>query len=374
VANAIKRITLWRVAVILIFAWGLYACYLRYFKGWQVATNLSDAQPWGLWVGLSTLCGVGLSAGGFAIAAVVYLLGMERYRPLARVSVLISLLGYSTVCVGYLYELGLPWRAWMIFFSWNHNSVMFDVAYCIMTYTTVLVLEFAPQVLEKLPWRLAHWLAAWQHRWIIGIVLVGTLLSSMHQSFLGGLFLIMKGHIYPLWYSPYLHTLFYLSAIPSGLCMVLLAVHLSIKWLGVELDYGILRDLASVVPALLGVYAVFRLVDILNAGNVQYLFAARSETAYFWVEMLLMVVIPMIALNVKRVQATPALLNGTICIEILGFIGNRLNTSITSMEFSTHAHYVPKWPEIMIALMVITAAVEAFRLSIRYLDVLPRAL
>ena len=84
----------------------------------------------------------GTFGGCFAIAAAVYLLGMERYRPVARVSVLISLLGYGTVCVGYLYELGLPWRAWHVFFYHNHHSVLFDVALCIMTYTTVLVLEF----------------------------------------------------------------------------------------------------------------------------------------------------------------------------------------------------------------------------------------
>jgi Ni/Fe-hydrogenase subunit HybB-like protein len=194
-SDLLRKVTLWRGITGVIFAAGLYACYLRFFKGWQVATNLSDAQPWGLWVGLATLCGVGLSAGGFAIAASVYLLGMERYRPVARVSVLVSLLGYGTVCVGYLYELGLPWRAWHIFIYWNRHSVLFDVALCIMTYTTVLILEFAPQVLEKMPWKFARKLAEWQHRYIIGIVLAGTLLSSMHQSFLGGLFLIMKGHI-----------------------------------------------------------------------------------------------------------------------------------------------------------------------------------
>jgi Ni/Fe-hydrogenase subunit HybB-like protein len=370
-SNLAKRVTLWRVITVLIFAWGLYACYLRFFKGWQVATNLSDAQPWGLWVGLSTLCGVGLSAGGFAIAAAVYLLGMERYRPVARVSVLISLLGYGTVCVGYLYELGLPWRAWHVFIYYNHHSVLFDVALCIMTYTTVLVLEFSPQLLEKLPWKFAHTLAHWQHRCVIGIVLAGTLLSSMHQSFLGGLFLIMKGHIYPLWYSPYLHTMFYLSAIPSGLCMVIIACYLSMRSLGVKMDYSVLRDLAKVCVPMLGMYAIFRFVDILNQGNISYLFRARAETAYFWVEILLMVVLPILLFTRRKVQETPALLYWTACIQTMGFMANRMNVSITAMEFSNHAHYVPKWPEVMITMMVVTAAVVVFRLCVLYLDVFP---
>jgi len=67
------RITLWRAIVAFIFAAGLYATYARFALGFRAATNLTDPQPWGLWVGLGTLCGVGLSAGGFAIAAAVYL-------------------------------------------------------------------------------------------------------------------------------------------------------------------------------------------------------------------------------------------------------------------------------------------------------------
>ena len=78
------KLTFWRAVTAVIFIVGIYAAYLRFFKGWQVSTNLTDAQPWGLWVGFGTLCGVGLSAGGFAIAAAVYLLGMERYRPVAE--------------------------------------------------------------------------------------------------------------------------------------------------------------------------------------------------------------------------------------------------------------------------------------------------
>ena len=106
----VPKLTFWRTVVAVIFIVGVYATYLRFFRGWQASTNLTDAQPWGLWVGFGTLCGVGLSAGGFAIAAAVYLLGLERYRPVLKISVLLSFLGYSTVCIGMLYELGLPWR------------------------------------------------------------------------------------------------------------------------------------------------------------------------------------------------------------------------------------------------------------------------
>jgi Ni/Fe-hydrogenase subunit HybB-like protein len=98
----LKHITFWRVITVAVMGAGLYGAYVRFFVGWQAATHLTDAQPWGVWVGVGTLCGVALSAGGFAISAAVYLLGMDRYKPVVKAAVLISFLGYSTVCVGYL--------------------------------------------------------------------------------------------------------------------------------------------------------------------------------------------------------------------------------------------------------------------------------
>ncbi len=230
IARIKSEITLWRVIVAIIFVTGLYATYIRFFEGFRASTNLSDQMPWGLWVGLGTLCGIGLSAAGFGISAAVYLLGMERYRPILRASILISFLGYLTVCVGYLYEIGLPWRFWHPIVMWNHRSVLFDVCICIMTYTTVLTFEFAPAVIEKLPWKaFRETVLRFHHKILIGVVLAGVLLSSMHQSYLGGLFLIARGKVHPLWYSQYMHALFYLSAIPAGLALTVMAIYLCMR-------------------------------------------------------------------------------------------------------------------------------------------------
>src|SRR4051812_2278478 len=227
-------ITLWRVIVGVILLAGGWATYLRFAVGWSAFTNLSDAQPWGIWVGLSTLCGVGLSAGGFAVAAAVYLLGFERYRPIVRTAIMVAYLGYLTVCVGYAYELGLPWRFWHPLVYWNRHSVLFEVCWCIILYTSVLTLEFAPALVEKLPWKRPRELFMhWHHRIAVAVVMAGVLLSSMHQSFLGGLFLITKGKEYPLWFSTHLTTAFYLSAIPAGIAMIIIALYLSIRSLDV---------------------------------------------------------------------------------------------------------------------------------------------
>jgi len=374
-ATAIRfpRITLWRTVVALIFAAGIYSMYARFMLGFKLSTNLTDPQPWGLWVGLGTLCGVGLSAGGFAIAASVYLLGLERYRPILRTSVLISFLGYSTVCIGMLYELGLPWRIWHPMVMWNRHSVLFEVSWCVMLYTTVLALEFSPALLEKLPWvGVRELYLRWHHSILIALVLAGTLLSSMHQSFLGGLFLITKGRLYPLWYTPYLTTMFYLSAIPAGLAVTIMAIYLCVRSLNARVDMSILRDVSRVIAPLLAIYGVFRAVDLINRDALQYLFMWREETLLFWVEIALLVVVPLILLNMEKVRENPMYLYWTCAVIVMGFMANRLNVSVTALQASSGMYYVPKWTEFAASLATVTAAAVAFRYAVIYLDILPK--
>ncbi|MGP0020662.1 MAG: NrfD/PsrC family molybdoenzyme membrane anchor subunit [Candidatus Sulfotelmatobacter sp.] len=372
-AARLPKITLWRTIVALIFAAGAYALYARFALGFQASTHLTDPQPWGLWVGLGTLCGVGLSAGGFAIAASVYLLGFERYRPILRTSVLISFLGYSTVCVGMLYELGLPWRIWHPIVMWNRHSVLFEVSWCVMLYTTVLALEFSPALVEKIPWRRGRELyLRWHHSILIALVLVGTLLSSMHQSFLGGLYLITKGRLDPLWYTPYLTTLFYLSAIPAGLAVTIMAIFLCVRSLNVRVNMNILSDVSRVIAPLLAIYGILRAVDLVNRGATQYLWMWREETGLFWLEIALLLVAPLILLNLEKVRNTPQYLYWTCAVIVMGFMTNRLNVSITALQASSGIYYSPKWTEFAASLATITAAVVAFRYAVIYLNILPK--
>ncbi|HLI63348.1 MAG TPA: NrfD/PsrC family molybdoenzyme membrane anchor subunit [Terriglobales bacterium] len=369
-----SQITLWRVIVGIIFITGIYATYIRFFEGFRASTNLSDRMPWGLWVGLGTLCGVGLSAAGFGISAAVYLLGMDRYRPIVRSAILISFLGYMTVCVGYLYEIGLPWRFWHPIVMWNHRSVLFDVCVCIMTYTMVLTFEFLPAVLEKLPWkRFRETVLRFHHKILIGVVLAGVLLSSMHQSYLGGLFLIVRGKMSPLWYSPYMHALFFLSAIPAGLALTIMAIYLSMRSLNVRIDPTILSDCGRMVQILLIVYAFFKVLDLAGSHALGYAFQRTAEAGYFWLEVALFLIVPITLLSYDSVRNNLLRLYWSCAIVVAGFMVDRLNVSINSLQTALGAHYVPKWSELASSVLVIAAGVMAFRYAVIYLDILPKA-
>ncbi len=370
----LPKITFWRVVVVLIFLLGAYAAYARFFLGFQQSTNLTDSQPWGLWVGLGTLCGVGLSAGGFALAAAVYLLGFDRYRPVVRAAVLLSFLGYLSVIVGMMYELGLPWRIWHPIFMWNRRSVLFEVSWCVMLYSTVLALEFSPSLVEKIPWvRLRNLYLKWHHQILIALVLAGAILSSLHQSFLGGLYLLAKGKVDPLWYSSYLPTLFYLSAVPAGLAATIVAVYLCNRSLRARIDFNILAEMSQIIVPMLYVYGIFRGVDIFSHGNTSYLWAWREETLLFWIEIALFVLAPILLLSRASVRYNPHALYGTCSLVIMGFMANRLNVSITAFQTTSGLYYVPRWTEFALTLATVTAAVVAFHYAVVYLEILPKS-
>jgi len=176
----------------------LVALAARFWTGLGATTNLSDLTPWGLWIGLK-LAGVAFAAGGFTIAAVVYIFRLESYHALARRSVLLGFLGYTFFVVSLIVDLGIPWNIWRPVVFWNPHSPLFEVAWCVMLYLTVLALEFAPVVLEKYRdrFKLCDLGYRFLRRVTIPLVVFGVALSVLHQSSLGTLFAIMPHRLHP---------------------------------------------------------------------------------------------------------------------------------------------------------------------------------
>jgi Ni/Fe-hydrogenase subunit HybB-like protein len=164
----------------------------RFGNGLGATTGLSDVTPWGFWIAFDVMAGVALAAGGFTLAATVYIFRIERYRSFARPAILTALLGYAAVTIGLMYDIGLPWRIWHPIIYPQLHSVLFEVAMCVMLYLTVLTLEFAPVVLEHRAFDKPIFRAILRFLKQISIVLVilGIVLSTLHQSSLGSLFLM----------------------------------------------------------------------------------------------------------------------------------------------------------------------------------------
>src|SRR5207302_11160400 len=159
---------------------------------------------------------------------------------------------------------------------------------------------------------------------------------------------------------------------PAGLAVTIMALYLSVRSLDVRFDLTILRDVSRVIAPLLGLWGLFRVVDLITHDATPYLFARTEETMSFWLEMGLFVVAPLVLLTRDQVRNNPQYLYWTCSLIVMGFMANRLNVSITGLQASSGVYYVPKWTEFAATLMVLTAAVMAFRYAVIYLDILPR--
>lgn len=360
------RITFWRAVFLVIVAAGIYATWVRFTQGLGASTHLSDRFPWGLWIGFDVLCGVGLAAGGFTITATVVLFRLDRFRPILRPTVLTAFLGYVLVVVALLFDLGRPYRIWHPLVMQNPHSVMFEVAWCVMLYTTVLALEFSPIVFERLRLPKAQRVI---HMLTVPLVILGVLLSTLHQSSLGSLFLILPEKLHPLWYSPMLPVFFFLSAVGVGLSMVILESHLSGKAFGKRLEMDLLTELARVFIVVQAVLLVWRIQDLAGHGALHLVFAGTLTSNLFLLEVLLASVIPMILFAIPRVRKNPNGLFWGATLAVAGFVLNRMNVSITGIEAGTGVRYFPSWMEIAVTMSIVAVGFALFGLAARHLPI-----
>ncbi len=360
--------TFWRAALFMILLAGLYSTVIRFTRGLGSSTALSDNFPWGLWIGFDVLCGVALAAGGFTLSAVVYIFNLERFRPVIRPAILTAFLGYVLVICALMFDLGRPYRIWHPLVMRNPHSVMFEVAWCVMLYTAVLALEFSPMLFERLglqkPLRFIHGIT-------IPLVIIGVILSTLHQSSLGSLYLIVPEKLHPLWYSPLLPVYFFVSAISLGCAMTIIESFLSARAFRKHLEMDLLEYLGKVALVALSVYGVLKAQDLAARGMVYKLFEPSYEGRLFLSEMLLGIIGPVVLLFVSKIRSAPFGLFVSALMVVMGFIMNRLNISITGMERFSETPYFPSWTEISITLSIVAAGFVLFGLAVKYLPVFP---
>src|SRR5947208_1317231 len=319
------KVTFWRVILVLVLLAGAYSAFLRFTKGLSATTNLSDQFPWGIWIGFDVMCGVALAAGGFTLVAFVHIFNVEEYKPVLRPAILTAFLGYTLVVVGLLFDLGRPDRLWHPLVMWNPHSVMFEVAWCVTLYSTVLFLEFIPVVFERFGF---HKPLEWIHKISVPLMILGVLLSTLHQSSLGTLFLIVPSKLYPLWYTPILPLLFYVSAIAVGLAMTIFESWHSSRAFGRALELPLLTSMGRVLAVILSVYLWIRFLDLSHRHVFALLLENRIETWLFALEIALMVV-PMLLLYQASIRTRPGALYACAVMVVFGFIANRLNVGTT---------------------------------------------
>ena len=404
------------IVLYVLAAIGIALAIARFALGIGAVSNLNQGYPWGFWIAFDVLAGIALAAGGFVVAGLVHIFGGEKYHALVRSAIVTAFLGYLLFIFALLIDLGRPWVIWHLIIFWQHESPMFEVGWCVMLYTAVLFLEFIPLVLEKLKmhramdlWRTyASW-AAWgllvlfaialtqSLIWVVIIggvllafevlvrkgffrrdpraptllIMAGVIFSTLHQSSLGTLFTLVPHKLASLWYSPFLPVLFFISAVMTGLAMVIVESLWGATYLKRKPELHLLSGIGRALGWVVLIYVVLRAGDLLIRGGVAAdLLVPSWRTALFWVEIGAGLLVPLVLLLNEEIVTTRRGLLISALFVVGGVLLNRYNVAVTGIQARYPERYVPHIMEIAISLGVVAVGILVYRWVVRHLPVM----
>jgi Ni/Fe-hydrogenase subunit HybB-like protein len=359
----------------LIVIMGLVLTVIRFTGGLAATTNLSDYNPWGLWIGFDLLVGVALAAGGYVTSAAVYLFGMKKYHSAVRPAILTGFLGYALVVLALHYDVGRFWRLpYPFIVQQGTTSLLFEVGACVALYLMVLFVEFTTAPLEWLGFKRARNLVV---KLTLLLTIFGVVLSTLHQSSLGALFLIAPSKLHPLWYSPYLPVYFFVSSIIAGLSMVIFESTLSYRFFKHKMDETHLAEKDTIALGfgkaasfVLAGYFIVKVIGI-SAGN-NWHFLETGYGAWYLVELLGFVALPCFLYAVGVRDKNVTLIKWTAAWTVLGVVINRFNVSMIAFNWHlpSSERYFPHWMEIGISVFIVTVGLIVFKFIVTRMPIL----
>ncbi len=366
------------IVLLILAANGLVWSILRFGFGLGAVTNLNNQFPWGIWIGIDVAAGVALAAGGFTTSALVHIFYREDFHVLVRPAIMTAMLGYTFVALGVMFDLGRYYNIWHVPIMGNSNSVLFEVGICVMTYLATLYIEFFPIVCERFIGRVhlkgllkflnkpidrfLRFMDSFLGRTMFFFIILGVVLSCLHQSSLGTLMLIAGKKVHPLWQTPISPLLFLLSAFAVGFPMVIMESLTASRSLGLKPEMDVLRKLARFVGPLLGIYLAFKLGDMVIRGTYVYLNQINLQTIMWTAEMLLGVIIPVRMFFWDKVLQSKTLLYIASLLVIFGVLLNRFNVFVIAYKPPyILQQYWPSIGEISITVGLISMEILLYR-------------
>jgi Ni/Fe-hydrogenase subunit HybB-like protein len=342
---------------------------VRFVRGIGAVTNLSDGYPWGIWIAYDVVVGTALGASGFTVAFVTYILHRGSYHPMVRPALLTALFGYLMAAASVVFDIGRYWEAWHIFLPGyvQFNSVLAEVALCIMAYTVVLFIEFLPAVLERFGLRQIR---DRLDRVLFVFIALGVLLPTMHQSSLGSMLLVFGPQIDPLYQTRWLPVLFLTSTIGMGLAAVVVEGSVSALALRRPLERGLLGQLMKVGTAMIAAFLVVRFADLAHRGVVPLLLQPTTVAIMFWIETALFTA-PLVVMWGEAGTRPGRFFVAAMALAIAGML-YRIDAYLVAYHTGAGWHYFPSLGELAVSIGLVAFEILAFILAIRLLPVLTR--
>jgi Ni/Fe-hydrogenase subunit HybB-like protein len=368
-------VTPFNVFAALVLLIGIPVIASRFVFGLAAVTHASNDYPWGLFLGWGLFGGVPLSATGFVMATAYYIFGFRRYAPMVRIGILTGFLGYLFAVLYLLIDLGRPWRIYFpMTISFGTASVLFLVAWHVALYLTVQLLEFSPAIFE---WLNSTRTRGWAKRITIGMTIAGIVLSTLHQSALGAMFLLAPGKVHPLWFSQYLPQLFLASAVYVAMAMVIVVSFLAARFLRERCDEVFLGrldeltiGLAKACAIAMYVYFIMKIVSV--AHDAEWALLATPYGYWFLVEMLGFVLLPALVLTAGYKTSRTGVVRAGAVLAVIGVLVNRLNVSTVTLNYNLpdHLHHIiPPTGELIIVATLTVLHILIFRWIVNRMSV-----
>jgi Ni/Fe-hydrogenase subunit HybB-like protein len=369
-----KFLTPFNIISIPVMILGLVLIVIRFWKGLGAITNLTQEVPWGLWIGFDVVTGVAFAGGAYVLTFMVYILNMQKYHSIVRITVLNGFLAYVFYAGALLLDLGRPWNVInpIIGNSFGTSSVLFLVAWHFLLYMIAQLIEFSPAI--------AEWLGAKRARKIlsgmtVAAVIFGITLSTLHQSGLGALYLMAKDKIHPLWYSEFIPVMFFVSSIFAGLSMVIFEGSIShrvfFKQISEEnhkAQNGILSGLSKICAVAMFAYFFLQVLVFVHGKRWDLLDTPMGY--WYLLEMFGFVLLPMMLFFYSYRRNNIFLVRVAAILTMVVVILNRLNVTVIGFRWDVAIRYVPTWMELAVTLAVIFTEIWIFRWVINRMPVL----
>jgi Ni/Fe-hydrogenase subunit HybB-like protein len=389
------------LAVVLV---GFFFVGVRYVKGIGAVSNMSDGYPWGIWITYDVATGTAIACGGYAVAILVYIRNRMQYHPLIRSAILTSMFGYGLAGFSVMVDLGRPWNAYNFFIpsKWQANSAMFEVALCVMAYSTVLIIEFIPAILtsiEKSRWERMNMVRNWLHpriapdaksmndklelvrlgaAWLkprlnkvlIFFIVLGITLPTMHQSSLGSLLLIASTKLHPLWHTGFLPLLFLINCIFIGYAIAILESIISCYSFGRPFEIEELSGLAGLVPFITVIWLCVVVGDLVQRGQVGAALKGDFYSCFFMAEFLL-VAVGSLLLFFKKLRRSPRWLFTSASFIVLGGALYRFNVYLIGFNPGKGWRYFPSFAEVMVTVGIVALEILGYKVFVALFPVLP---
>lgn len=367
-------LTPFNVVTGIIILGGIAIIAVRFARGLGAVTNLSQAYPWGIWIGFDVVTGVAFAGGAYILTFAVHILKVKKYEPIVRATVLNGFLAYVFYSGALLLDLGRPWNVVnpIIGNAFGYGSVLFLVAWHFLLYTLVLFVEVSPAIAEWLNWVKAKRII---QKVTTATIIVGVTLSTLHQAGLGGLFLTAPSKIHPLWYSSNIPVLFFISSMFAGFSMIIIESMFTHRIFSDRLDEAhrashnkILLGLAKGSASVMAAYLFLKVIDLTHGHQLGLLLTPMGY--WYLVEVAGFTLLPLVLYVVAIREQSVRLVQGTAILTAIGVILNRLNISVIAFKWYEAVRYYPSWMEIWVTLAVISMELWVFRWVITRMPIL----